>query len=340
MYHNSTQKKCWTFHNEEELETMRTEANQTFRAKLFGSGKFPPNDSTHLLEPHEEEVLRKYYEKRLLDFCNAFKPVMPKSVVGTASMFFKRFYLNNSLMEYHPRTIMLTCVYLACKVDEFNVSSSQFVSNLWDSPAGQEKALEQILEYELLLIQQLNFHLIVHNPFRPFEGFLIDLKARYSALENPEVLRKMADEFLNRGTMTDAGLLFPPSLIAITAIHSSASRAGINMDGYLMESLLLRDDRDCLSRLVEAIRLREKTADELISWTNKKSIKTLVKKYDPPKPDEVNLLKQKLERFHSLDLGFSTNLKRKKGYEEDGIISKKTKMEEEEWSDEDLADTM
>lgn len=70
----------------------------------------------------------------------------------------------------------LTCAFLACKVDEFNVSSPQFVGNLRESPLGQEKALEQILEYELLLIQQLNFHLIVHNPYRPFEGFLIDLK--------------------------------------------------------------------------------------------------------------------------------------------------------------------
>lgn len=70
----------------------------------------------------------------------------------------------------------LTCAFLACKVDEFNVSSVQFVGNLRESPLGQEKALEQILEYELLLIQQLNFHLIVHNPYRPFEGFLIDIK--------------------------------------------------------------------------------------------------------------------------------------------------------------------
>lgn len=70
----------------------------------------------------------------------------------------------------------LTCAFLACKVDEFNVSSVQFVGNLPENPAAQEKVLEQILEYELLLIQQLNFHLIVHNPYRPFEGYLIDLK--------------------------------------------------------------------------------------------------------------------------------------------------------------------
>lgn len=71
----------------------------------------------------------------------------------------------------------LICAYLSCKVDEFNVSSTQFVGNLvQESAAGQERALEQILEYELLLIQQLNFHLVVHTLYRLMEGLLIDLK--------------------------------------------------------------------------------------------------------------------------------------------------------------------
>ncbi|GCC25537.1 hypothetical protein chiPu_0003948 [Chiloscyllium punctatum] len=236
MFNNSTQKRCWIFQSEEILENMRTEANKKFQMKILPCAKLSPGA---LLEPQEEEVLRKYYEKRLLEFCSAFKPIMPKSVVGTASMYFKRFFLNNSVMEYHPRTIMLTSVYLACKVDEFNVSSSQFVANLWESPAGQEKALEQILD-------------------------------------------------------------------------------------YLTECLMLKDNNECLSKLVEVIR----------------RIKTLVKKYDPPRPEEVNLLKQKLEHLHSLDLGIITSLKKRKGYEEDGTISKKPKMEEEEWSDDDLADAM
>ncbi|XP_038661270.1 cyclin-H isoform X2 [Scyliorhinus canicula] len=290
-----------------------------------------------LLEPHEEEVLRKYYEKRLLEFCSAFKPIMPKSVMRPMSAI----HFGRAVEDSFPHQLRqhfghifrstctfgafrLTSVYLACKVDEFNVSSSQYVANLWESPAGQEKALEQILEYELLLIQQLNFHLIVHNPFRPFEGFLIDLKTRYTAIENPEVLRKTADEFLSRATMTDAGLLFTPSQIAIAAIHFSASRAGINMDSYLTECLMLKDTNECLSKLIEGIRC----------------IKNLVKKYDPPKPEEVILLKQKLEHLHCLDLGISTSLKKRKGYEEDGTISKKAKVEEEEWSDDDLIDAM
>uniref|UniRef100_A0A8D0L5L6 Cyclin-H n=1 Tax=Sphenodon punctatus TaxID=8508 RepID=A0A8D0L5L6_SPHPU len=277
-----------------------------------------------LLEPHEELTVCKYYEKRLLDFCSVFKPMMPRSVVGTACMYFKRFFLNNSVMEYHPRIIMLTCAFLACKVDEFNVSSAQFVGNLRESPLGQEKALEQILEYELLLIQQLNFHLIVHNPYRPFEGFLIDLKTRYPLLENPETLRKAADDFLNRVALTDAYLLFTPSQIALTSILSSASRAGINMESYLSESLMLKEDKIALSQLLEGM----------------KCMKNLVKKYEPPRPEEVAVLKQKLEKFHSLELAVNTNLKKRKGYEDDEYITKKSKIYEEEWTDDDLVDSL
>jgi len=150
MYHNSSQKRHWTFASEEQLARLRADANRKFKCKAVANGKVLPNDPV-FLEPHEEMMLCKYYEKRLLEFCSVFKPAMPRSVVGTACMYFKRFYLNNSVMEYHPRIIMLTCAFLACKVDEFNVSSPQFVGNLRESPLGQEKALEQILEYELSL---------------------------------------------------------------------------------------------------------------------------------------------------------------------------------------------
>jgi len=55
---------------------------------------------------------------------------MPRSVVATAITYYKRFYLNNSVMDFHPKHFLVTCVYLACKVDEFNVSMTQFVENV------------------------------------------------------------------------------------------------------------------------------------------------------------------------------------------------------------------
>lgn len=318
MFHNSSQRKYWTFDREDEVEKKRYDANQKFRVKAKESGKPGVSDSL-FLERHEEDVLFRHYERRLLDFCNSFKPVMPKSVVGTAAMYFRRFYLNNSIMEYHPRIIMLTCAYLACKVDEFNVSSTQFVGNLLqETPAGQERVLEQILEYELLLIQQLNFHLVVHNPYRPMEGLLIDLKTRYPTLENPESLRKSADDFLTQAALTDAGLLFSPSQIALTAILSSASRASLSMESYLTECLGLKEDKETLSKMYDSMR----------------RMKILMKRYELPKPEEVNMYKQRLERIHA-EFNTSSN-KRKRGYEEDGHVAKEAKMMEEEWTDEDL----
>ncbi|KAK2118085.1 hypothetical protein P7K49_004972 [Saguinus oedipus] len=270
------------------------------------------------------------------------------------------------------------------KLKDKKAGMGGFVGNLRESPLGQEKALEQILEYELLLIQQLNFHLIVHNPYRPFEGFLIDLKesrkkmvvsfthmkfvnsglqiqdeyslseklgtkkgeeergrktgrenrnialfyewTRYPMLENPEILRKTADDFLNRIALTDAYLLYTPSQIALTAILSSASRAGITMESiYLSESLMLRENRTCLSQLLDIM----------------KSMRNLVKKYEPPRSEEVAVLKQKLERCETkVPFDQNPNLKKRKGYEDDDYVSKKSKHEEEEWTDDDLVESL
>lgn len=80
-------------------------------------------------------------------------------------------------MDYHPKHIMVTCVYLACKVEEFNVTMQQFVMNVRGDRA---KASDIVLNNELLLMQQLKYHLTTHNPFRSVEGFLIDIKVNSS----------------------------------------------------------------------------------------------------------------------------------------------------------------
>ena len=71
----------------------------------------------------------------------------------------------------------MTAVYLACKVEEFNVSMAQFVANI---AGNQERATKIILNNELLLMQELQFHLTIHNPFRAVEGLVIDIKTRYT----------------------------------------------------------------------------------------------------------------------------------------------------------------
>jgi cyclin H len=78
-------------------------------------------------------------------------------------------------MDYHPKEILVTAAYLACKAEEFNVTMEQFVANI---NGNKERATEIILNHELLLMEQLNFHITVHNPWRPVEGLIIDIKTR------------------------------------------------------------------------------------------------------------------------------------------------------------------
>lgn len=171
-------------------------------------------------------------------------------------------------------------MYLACKTDEFNVSIGQFVINL---KGDRAKAMDIILSNELLLMQKLNYYLTVHNPYRPVEGFLIDIKTRGSLI-NPDRLRAGIDEFLERTFVTDACLIFAPSQIALAAVLHAASKVQENLDSYVTESLFYYS-RDKLPVLIEAVR----------------KIRFMVKTIAVPQRDLVKQLGEKLKHCRNQD---------------------------------------
>lgn len=146
MFPTSSQKKYWIFADERDLMHLREKTNATFIEK-YGAGMTvsnvfndkilyfscyqlliwqhnnytifiwqPEQREQFFLTNLEERTLLRFYELQLRDFCKRFMPVMPKATVATALQYFKRFYLRNSVMDYHPKEILVTCVYLACKV--------------------------------------------------------------------------------------------------------------------------------------------------------------------------------------------------------------------------------
>lgn len=112
--------------------------------------------------------------------------------------------------------------------------------------------MDIILSNELLLMQELDYHLTIHNPFRPVEGFLIDIKTR-SQMANPDRLRKGIDEFLDVAFLTDACLLYAPSQIALAAVLHAASREQENLDSYVTESLFA-ESGNMLKPLIDSVR--------------------------------------------------------------------------------------
>lgn len=41
---------------------------------------------------------------------------LPRRVLGTALSYLKRIYVSHSCLEHDPQQLLLTCLYLACKV--------------------------------------------------------------------------------------------------------------------------------------------------------------------------------------------------------------------------------
>jgi cyclin H len=269
MFSTSTQRKYWVFQSVDELERLRASAN----AKIAKSGKIPED---LLLTPKDESYLIRRNLVKLREFCRKFQPVMRNSVIATAFIYMKRFYLNQSCMEYHPRDICVTCAYLACKVDEFNVSIDQFIKNV---QGDCRKAQKTVLSNEMLLMKKMQFHLTVHLPYRAVEGFLIDLRARYPpARDKTSQIAEAVEDYLEKAMYTDACFLYAPSQIALAAVVSGAQKHGIDLSSYLCE-ILFNEDPEALGYFqVVSSEIQSLIDKDLQNSPGKDTIKRIEKK--------------------------------------------------------------
>lgn len=281
MFPTSSQKKFWMFADQQDIDRYRETANTNFIAK-HGADMSEEQRSAHFLSAADEKTVALYYQYHLRDFCRAFRPAMPRAVVCTSAHYFKRFYVNNSIMDFHPKGVLVTCVYLACKVEEFNVSMSQFVANV---KGDKEKAMDIVLELELVVIHAIHYHLTVLNPLRPIEGLLIDIKTRCPQLPDVDRLRPYVDEFIDCILFTDALLLYSPSQLALASILYAASRLQENLDAYVTTQLLANASRTQLHALVEAVR----------------KIRLMAKMVEQPARAGVKLLEKRLEKCRNQD---------------------------------------
>lgn len=65
----------------------------------------PPEPSEiEYLTVADEQALVGYYLTQVVALCGALK--FPEMVLATAITYFKRFYLRNTCMDYHPKNIM------------------------------------------------------------------------------------------------------------------------------------------------------------------------------------------------------------------------------------------
>ncbi|KAG0156068.1 hypothetical protein PDIDSM_3244 [Penicillium digitatum] len=124
------------------------------------------------LTPEEELVLVRYYCEKTLELGETYKPPIPTMVRATAIQYLRRFYLTNSPMTYHPKSIMACALFVASKTDNYYISLRQIVDGI-----PGDTTTEDVIAPEFLLMQGLRFTFDVRHPFRGLEGGVMELQA-------------------------------------------------------------------------------------------------------------------------------------------------------------------
>lgn len=245
MFRTSSQKKN-LFKNVEEIRIAREKVNKEFLVDH-------PQCAPYALTPEEERLLCRKFEREMLRFCSVFEPQLFRSVKCTALSYIRRFYMSYSVMEFYPQNVMLLCVYLACKVDEYNICIDKFVAMLEETL--QDETGSFILGNELLLMEALKFSLTVHNSYRPLDGFISQLKHTIPDVTFDEAkIRGKAESFISDAMLTDATLLYTPSQIALAALNYSAENAGLSLSSFITHIVPGEEGRQRLSSRLAEIR--------------------------------------------------------------------------------------
>ncbi|KAJ2801770.1 hypothetical protein H4R20_003546 [Coemansia guatemalensis] len=199
--------------------------------------------TTNLLTPQEELQLVGYYLQMIVQTIRVYsrihllKPEALNNVKATAINFMKRFYLHNVVFDYPPKSIMLTCFYLATKVENSFMKIDDFIRPLQDAESKRGSKIQtkgdDILDLEFVVIQSLQFELAVHYPYRPAYGFFLDMQAYIDDVQLLKAVHDRTHHFIDISLFTDLVFLYQPPQIALGAFKLAAREKDLDIDPYL-----------------------------------------------------------------------------------------------------------
>lgn len=256
-----TLEKCGTTHIEVEADGSFSYPEPQTNAKDNADKHSRPKP----LNVGEEQFMRIFYENKIREVCSAF--YFPNKIQATALIFFKRFYLQWSVMEHHPKNIMLTCIYAACKIEENHVSAEELGKGI-----SQDHHI--ILNYEMMVYQSLDFDLIVYAPYRSIEGFVNDIEEFYGAGdEHTQILQDLQETArgeVDKIMLTDAPLLFTPGQMALAALRKSNElHRYIDFESYLTSIVGRQNSANAVSELTESLNAIDSCVQKFKSPTDK-----------------------------------------------------------------------
>ncbi|KAI9498699.1 cyclin-like protein [Zychaea mexicana] len=216
IYEESSQYRHWRFSPSQIWDTRKSNheaaverVRRNFQEDQRESQEATTNDLKYL-SVDDELVLCRFFESQLQGICSHFK--FPDVVMATAVIYMKRFYLHNTVMDYHPKDVLLTCLFLATKSEGERISIEQFVLDL------QLPDSDVVLGLEFIVSQGLKFEYLIHHPYRPAYGFFLDMQTISGMDIQPlkETYTKV-QRIIKSMLLTDVCLIYQPSQLALAA---------------------------------------------------------------------------------------------------------------------------
>ena len=138
-----------------------------------------------------------------------------QQALATAQIYMRRFYTLVEIRRTNPYLVLTTAVYLACKMEECPVHIRLMLTEAmrqWPELGVSETS--KIGECEFHMINALSSRLILHHPYRT----ILDLAPQLS-MSTDEI--SLASSIVNDHYNTDLPLLYPPHIVAVTAMFLS-----------------------------------------------------------------------------------------------------------------------
>ncbi|KAL0575986.1 hypothetical protein V5O48_005986 [Marasmius crinis-equi] len=151
----------------------------------------------------------------ITQICGRFR--FPEEVEATAVSYLKRFYLKNTVMDWHPKNVMLTAVFLATKTTNNPISLEAYTNHI------PKTAASDVLDLEFLVAQSLRFEFAVWHAHRALWGMWLDLQSLPDTpLDFATSQSHIYDSALasvRNSRLTDAELVYTPSQVALASLY-------------------------------------------------------------------------------------------------------------------------
>ncbi|KAG6901912.1 hypothetical protein C0995_006750 [Termitomyces sp. Mi166 len=240
LYESSTQYRNWRF-SPEHLVHLRFSLNaaavnairHTLESQKPGSSAV-----VSFLTADEELLLVKLYITKITQLSGHFR--FPEEVEATAISYLRRFYLKNTVMDWHPKNVMLTALFLATKTTNNPISLETYTTHI------PKTAPSDVLDLEFLVAQSLGFEFAVWHAHRALWGIILDIQVRSDdrfppfihtltlstknypgSPQDPRSLYESALTHVRASRLTDAELIYTPSQIALAAFALVAPELAI-----------------------------------------------------------------------------------------------------------------